>query len=122
MLIALMTILFLGGGGASSATLINIANNQDVIEEVVLDEDRRDQAVETLKSMKKLAKDQNKAKKSVFKELETAFGEHESSANIVDAIWDDYYRQVNEFSNEAIDLRFQLKDQLTRDEWGQVFN
>ena len=122
MLIALMTILFLGGGGGSSAVMAYFAESQDRVKEVVIDNVRSDEAVDILKSMQGLGKQQNEAWQDVFKELENEFGEHESDEDAIDAIWDDYYRQLREINDEAVELRFELREQLTREEWEQVFN
>ena len=90
MLIALMTILFLGGGGGSSAVMAYFAESQDRVKEVVIDDVRSDEAVDILKSMQGLGKQQNEAWQDEFKELENEFGEHESDEDSIDAIWDDY--------------------------------
>jgi hypothetical protein len=116
-----MTLLFLGGG-TSSAVLAAITNSQDRVKEVVVDEERRDAAVATLTAMKALAKERNKTRKGVFKQLEKAFSEHGAPTDAVDALWEEYYQQVREFNDAAVDLRFELKDQITRDEWHQIFD
>lgn len=120
MLIALMTILFLGGGG-DSAALSYIADSLDAVKAIVVDDDRRDEAVGTLESLQDLGKQQTKAKQDALKQLKKALAAHESSTHASDGIWREYYDQVREINDEAVELRFRLRDHLTRDEWEQVF-
>ena len=101
--------------------LAYVADSQDRVKEVVIEDVRRDEAVAVLKSLKGLGKQQNEAWQGVFKQLEDEFGEHETDEDAIDAIWDDYYRQLREINDEAVELRFKLREQLTREEWEQVF-
>ena len=39
----------------------------------------------------------------------------------IDTIWNRYFAVRDNYNRDMLDLRFQLKDQLTRDEWQQVF-
>ena len=120
MLIALMTILFLGGGG-SSAVLTYIADSTDVIKEILEDDDRRDDALETMASLKNLGKQHSKARKEVVKRMERALAEHEASPDAIDEVWTAYYQDVREINDAALEHRFDLRNQLSREEWQQVF-
>lgn len=120
MLIALMTILFLGGGG-SSAVLGYIADSTDAVKEVLQDDDRREEALETMDSLKDLGKQENKARQEVLKQMEDVLGEHDTSSDVVDDLWSGYYQQVREINDAALDHRFALRDQLSREEWEEVF-
>jgi hypothetical protein len=40
---------------------------------------------------------------------------------VIEAIWSDYFEAVDEFNSDMIDLRFELKDSVTREEWEQLF-
>ena len=120
MLIALMTILFLGGGGGS-AVLAYIADSTDAVKEVVQDDDRREEALETMASLKDLGKQQSKARQDVLKQMKTVLAEHETPTDSIDDLWSGYYQRVREINDAALDHRFALRDQLTRDEWERVF-
>ena len=121
MLIALMTILFLGGG-STSAVLGYIEDATDSVKQVVTDDDRRDAAIDTLQEAKKLAKEQDKARKAVFKQLKEDLAEHTVTEDVSEAAWDDFYSLLRENNAAAVDLRFELREHLTREEWEQVYS
>jgi hypothetical protein len=120
MLIALFTFMFLGG--SQTGMLYYIADTQDTIKVVVESDDRREEALATLKAMKNVESAQNHVVKSVSKDLnETLLSDAATDADI-DAIWEDYSSQRESYDLDMLDLRYQLKDQLTREEWRQVFS
>jgi hypothetical protein len=119
MLIALFTILFLS---ASSTGLLDyIAESRDNVKAVMVKDDRRDAALDTLKAMKKITKGRNKDVKRVSKELRKAFAGADTSDEQLEVIWNGYFVAVNQYDHEIVDLRFELKEQLTREEWEAVF-
>ena len=120
MLIALFTFMFLGG--SQTGMLNYIAHTQDTIKVVVESDDRREEALATLKAMKDVESAQDKVVKSVSKDLnETLLSDAATDADI-DAIWEDYSSQRESYDLDMLDVRYQLKDQLTREEWRQVFS
>jgi hypothetical protein len=54
--------------------------------------------------------------------MEDVLGEHDTSSDVVDDLWSGYYQQVREINDAALDHRFALRDQLSREEWEQVFS
>ncbi len=40
----------------------------------------------------------------------------------VDTIWDAYFSQRAAYNQDMLNLRYQLKDQMTREEWQEVFS
>ena len=115
MLVALFTILILGGGG--SGMLDFIAVTQDDVKAVMEKDDRRKQVLATLKAMKKRVTAHNKAFKQTSKDLDKAL----STDADIDAIWEASFALRIKYNGDMLDMRFQLRDQLTRDEWQQVF-
>ncbi len=120
MLIALITIMLLGGG--SSAVLSFVADTQDSVKTVLPKGERQKAALGTLKGMKKRtnAHQQHlkKAGKNLFKALEGSDpGEPE-----IEELWAVHFTEVEEFNRDLLDLRFELRDQLTREEWNAVFS
>ena len=65
MLIALLTILFLGG--SSTGMLDYIADTRDNVKEVMVKDERRNEALSTIKAMKKITKARNKQMKRASK-------------------------------------------------------
>lgn len=119
MLIALITVLLLGGG--SSAVLANIADYTDAVKEVLEGDNRRDTALETMASLKDLGKQQSKARKDVVKQMETVVADHSTSPDVIGDLWSVYYQEFREINDAAVDYRFELREQLTREEWNRVF-
>ena len=120
MLIALITILFLGG--SSTGMLDYIADTQDTVEVVMEKDDRRKEALGTLKSMKKRTNARNKMVKRASKDMSTTLSSDAATDTDIDTVWDAYFAQRAAYNQDMLDLRYQLKDQLTREEWQQVFD
>ncbi len=118
MLLALYTIFILGGGG--SATLDYIADFSDTVKVVVENDENQKAALSTLKAMKKLTSAYDKDYKRTSKELNIAASSDDSAA--IDAAWEELQQQRSAYDSSMIDLRFELRDQLTRDEWQSVFS
>jgi len=116
MLIALFTILFLGGGGAG--ILDFVADAQDEIKVVMEKDNQQREALGILKAMKKRVSANNKTLKLTLKDLDRAL----STDADFDTIWDTYFEQRGAHNRDMLDLRFKLRDQLTREEWEQVFS
>jgi hypothetical protein len=120
MLIALLTILILGG--SSTGMLDYIADTRDNVKEVMIKDERRNEALSTIKAMKKITKARNKQVKRASSEFRKAFAGADTSDEQLEAIWNRYFVAVNQYDREIVDLRFELKDQLTREEWEAVFS
>jgi hypothetical protein len=121
MLIALMTILFLGGG-AAPGFLEYIADSRDQVKDVMEEGEQRDQALDTLKSMKDRAKEFSKLGKHTAKNLGELLESGEASEQEINATWSAHFDNYDRFNNDMMDLRFELKKSVSRDEWAQVFS
>ena len=119
MLIALFTILFLGG--SATGMLDFIADTQDTVKVVMEKDDRRKEALATLKAMKKQTNARNKMVKRASKDMSKTLSSDEVTEANFDVVWDAYFSQRAAYDQEMLDLRYQLKDQMTREEWQQVF-
>ena len=119
MLIAIMTILFLGGG--SNMFLDFVSETKGEVKEVVQDEDRRDAALDTLKLMKKEASARNKSTKKLSKLIAKQVKDGGPTTSELETAWSDHYETVDGYYARMIDLRFELRDSVTREEWQQIF-
>jgi len=119
MLIALFTILLLGGG--TTSVLQYIGDAQDTVKIVIPKGDEQKAALSTLKAMKKRTTTLNKAAKQTAKEIDKAFGDHDTTAADLDDIWDGYFAAVDKYNHDMLNLRFELKESVSREEWQQVF-
>ena len=119
MLIALFTILFLGA--SSTGTLNFISDTQDNVKIVMEKDDRRKDALGTVKASKKRVKEHIKTVKRAFKDMAKALSSDEATDADIEAIWDAYFADRTAYNHDMLDLRYQLRDQMTREEWQQVF-
>ena len=120
MLIALFTILFLGGGSATQL-LGDISEVQDRVKIVMPKDDQRNEALSVLKTVEKRTKSRNKMVQSTVKQMGKELENHGVTDADIDAVWNDYVQGVDEFHRDMIDLRFELKQHISREEWQQVF-
>jgi len=120
MLIAIFTILFLGGG-ATAGFLDYIADSRDMAKEVIEDGEHRNAALEKLKSMKRRAKDFNKDIKSTAKDLGKLLESAEATSEQIDAVWAIHIGNYDAYNRDMLDLRFALKGDINREEWAQIF-
>jgi esterase/lipase superfamily enzyme len=119
MLIALFTILILGG--SSTGILDFIADTQDTVKVVMEKDDRRKEVLATLKETKKRTEAHNKMVKRTSKDMSKILSSDDVTDADIDANWDAYFAQRAAYNQDMLELRFQLKDQITREEWQQVF-
>ena len=119
MLIALITILFLGG--SSSGFLDYIADTREGIKTVLPKDDRQKEALATVKEMKKRTKARNKQVRGSFKSLGKLMQSEEPDFAEFDAVWEGYFEELGNYNRGMIELRFELKDHVTREEWAQIF-
>jgi septal ring factor EnvC (AmiA/AmiB activator) len=120
MLIALITILILGS--SSTGLLDYISDTQDQIKIVMQKDERRQEALSTVKKMKKRTKARNKQVNKARKEMSKTLARDDATITDIDAVWDRYFVALAAHQEEMLDLRFELRDTLTRDEWQQVFS
>jgi hypothetical protein len=120
MLIALMTILFLSGGG--TAGLLYDLNDLKKQAKIVITEDAsRSEALDIIKSLKKRTKEHNKLVKSTAKQLDAALDDEQVADADIDAIWGVYVQGVTAYHRDLVDARFELKEHISRDEWTELF-
>ena len=119
MLIALFTILLLGG--SSTGMLDFIADTQDEVKVIMEKDDRRKEALGTLKAMKKRANAHNKMVQRTSKDMNKTLSSDDVTGADIDTVWDAYFAQRADYNKDMLDLRYKLKDQMTREEWQQVF-
>jgi hypothetical protein len=120
MIWALLAVLFLGGG-VQDAVMDYIKETKGAVSDVVEDKSRRSDINATLSEMKNRSKQRNKSAKQAFKELQGEMGEHDINEAGIDVVFDNYLASLHEYNVDMIDLRFQLRDQLSREEWAALF-
>lgn len=119
MLIALMTIYILGGG--SSAFLDFVADSRDAVKTVMVKDERQKEALSVLKQMKKTTNAHNKQNRKLKKELGKSIEDREDGTGNLAIIFDQHYEDLGSYTSDILDLRFDLKEHVTREEWVQIF-
>ncbi len=120
MLTALIISLLFGGG--STAMLAYIADTQDSVKVVVAKDGRQKEALTTLRAMKKRTNARNKQVKRARKDLNKALGQDDINTADIDAIWAGYFAVIDQYDHDMLDLRWELKEHINREEWEAIFS
>ena len=56
-----------------------------------------------------------------MKSLNKALARDNTNAADIDAIWDGYFAEIDQYDSDMLDLRYQLKEHINREEWAAVF-
>lgn len=119
MLAALLALLFLGGGSDGLASAI--AGTQKGLKQVVVEEQRRQEALAVVKDLKTRIRDYEKTLKTGWKNTRNALGGAGVAEADVDGAWEAMYRKRVGFEQDFVDARFALREVLTRAEWQELF-
>jgi len=112
--------LFLGG--SSSGVLDYIADTKANIKQVMPKGDQQKAALTTVKAMKKRSKSRNKVAKNTAKALDKAYEDHAGGGKEVEAVWNELFVEMGQYNHDMLDLRFELKEQISRDDWEKIFS
>ena len=123
MIAALLTILFLGGGGSAIGFIADLDSVQKQVAQTVPDDNamRRGEAVAIVKDMKSRNKDFGKILAKLADEMDKSIADQNQSEGSVANIWDAFSNTVEAQEDVMIEQRFQLKSKLTREEWATIF-
>ena len=120
MIVALLSLLFLGGGSGSEILAV-LHDTKAEVKEVVVDDERKKAALVTLKSMKARCKEVGKETKKLTKELDNVFKQDDPDVDDVDVIWSRHFEEVDRYNRDMIEMRFELRAALTQEEWETIF-
>ena len=120
MLIALLTVMLLGGGSYDLSAFI--AEGQDNIESAVKDPQRRQTAMDILLAMEDFMSSDNSETTALIERTQQAFSEEKVwSAEELDALFAEARSLKAERAERFIELRLELKAALTGEEWAEAF-
>ena len=120
MLIALLTVMLLGGGSYDLSAVI--AEGQDNLESAVEDPQRRQTAMDILLAMEDFMSSDNSETTALIERTQQAFSEEKVwSAEELDALFAEARSLKTERAERFIKLRLELKATLTGEEWAEVF-
>ncbi len=98
-----------------------IADTQDSVKTVMVKDERRKETLGTLKAMKKRTNARSKMVRRAMKSLNKALAQDETNAADIDAVWDGYFAEIDQYDHDMLDLRFELKEHISREEWETIF-
>jgi hypothetical protein len=122
MLVALLTAYLLGGGAGVMGGILSPAAVKQIdkqVEASVTDPARAEAASETLAELKTEIKAFEKTFSKSGKELTRLYKDHEADADQMLAVLEELNSGWEASQQRAIDLRFELKESLTEEEWAQ---
>ena len=117
-----MLIISLLFGGSSTAMLAGLADTRNNVKIVMVKDNRQKAALNTLKAMKKRTNARNEQVKRVIKDLQKALQQDEISTANIDSIWAGYFAEVDDYKDDILDLRWELKTHINREEWEAIFS
>ena len=120
MALALYTIFVLSGGG-TFGPIVFIDEALDSAKVVIVEDDRRKEATATLKAMRKRSSEYKKGAEKLAKDWGPDTDNRDVSDEDLDEFWDKMINLNSEYSNDIVEMRFQLWDQLNRREWEAMF-
>ena len=125
MLIALLGVLIFGGSDGLSLGILSRAGIEQVgerIEATVVDAERRESALNTIKALDTLLEEAEKPNSDSVKNLRTLYEDHASKNDQLVDVVDNFTVDWQILQNRALDQLFEIKDSLTEEEWMQVFS
>lgn len=123
MLMALLAAYLLGGGGLGGSILSPAAVKQmsKQVEVTVADPARAEAAAETLAELKVEIKGFDKKFAKSGKELTKLYKDHGADGDQMLAVLAELNADWEGSQQRGIDLRFELRESLTEEEWAAVF-
>lgn len=118
---ALIALLFMGGSGANFM-LDGIDQMKDNVKHQISDETVRKAALDVVERLEDTAKDYGKTDSKDEKALLKLIQDFDSPAADLKANMDASFQQRLAYQKEMIVLRSELKDQLSREQWENVFS
>ena len=99
-----------------------VADAEDSVKTVMVNDDRQKSALRTLKAMKKRTNARNKQVRRAMKDLNKALRQDDIGTADIDAIWAAYFAEVDTYKDDMLDLRWELKAHINREEWESIFS
>jgi len=118
MLIAIFAYLMMG---SSFGMLDFINEKEDVIADVVLDQQRQQVALETTEKMKARAKSFSGERTNSRKEAKKLLRKN-AEAGVLEELLSKHFENYDDYTSDMLDLRFELKAQITEEEWNTIFS
>ena len=124
MIWALLAMYLLGGSGVSGGmlTAAGVKQLSARAEVVIEDPSRSESAQETMGKLRKEAKVFEKVFAKAGKQLTKSYKDHASNVDEELAILESLNAGWESSQQHALDLRFELKESMTEEEWAALFS
>ncbi|MCP4266572.1 MAG: hypothetical protein GY777_13530 [Candidatus Brocadiaceae bacterium] len=117
----LLTYLYLSFGGGEIKFLDFIADGIEVAKTVIVEEDRQKEVISLLELMKGRSKEHNTQITDTDDEINNLLKNRDADLSSITAIADRDFEIIQSYSSDILDLRFKLKEHVTREEWAQIY-
>ena len=115
MIIVATFLLLFGGGGATFDALI------DSVEQHVSDSQRAKQVVALIEKTEKSLINYGKQVDDISDKIAALNADYHADEADYAAVTDQAYKNYNLAADEILDLRFEMKSHMSREEWASVF-
>lgn len=117
----LITYLYLTYGGGSPEFLNFIAERIDAVKAVIVEDERQKAAINILELMQERSKEHNKQVNEIDEEINNLIENRDAELADITAVSDSDFEHIQSYSSDILDLRFQLKELVTREEWADIY-
>ena len=121
MLITILTILFFSGGSSTMGLLYDFGDMKKLVKTHVVDEERRDAALDVVKEFKARGKAENKSINALSKQVKKSLADNEGVDAQVDYLGQEFLDNTQVYYKDMLDLRFALREHFTREEWAAAY-
>jgi hypothetical protein len=121
MLITIITILFFAGGSSSMGLLYDFGDTKKLVKTYVVDDERKDAALDVVKEFKARGKAENKSIKALSKQVKNSLADNEGVDAQVEYLGEEFLDNTRVYYKDLLDLRFKLREQFTREEWAAAY-
>jgi hypothetical protein len=121
MLITIITILFFAGGSSSMGLLYDFGDTKKLVKTYVVDDERKDAALDVVKEFKARGKAENKSIKALSKQVKNSLADNEGVDAQVEYLGEEFLDNTRVYYKDMLDLRFKLREQFTSEEWAAAF-
>ena len=121
MIIALVTALLLVSGGGAAGYLYDLNALEKNVKTEVTDPDRKSAAVDVVKQMQDLDKNYRKSLSDFADDLAARDPDAILTEQQVNEVVAPFAEEVEAYQQGVIDKRFELRDQVNREEWAGLF-
>ena len=121
MLVTILTILFFAGGSSSIGLLYDFGDMKKLVKTHVVDEERRDAALDVVKEFKARGKAENKNNSALSKRVKKSLADNEGMDSQTQYLGSEFLDSTRVYYKDLLDLRFELHQHVTREEWAAFY-